>query len=295
VSHDALRLLISGYAAGELDDARAAAVRAHLASGCAECLAAMFGRPVGLPRRRPEPAPPSPAPATRRIVVGTALLATAAAVALAVLAARAVVELRRREATVREDAERAALQAADDHAALEARVRRLESELEGARAEASAQADAARSARAENLRLEDALRAADERPEAPAPAPLPRVARRDGDPPPPAATGVRVVPLHAVSPFHDPRGHVVWNPRADELTLYAFDLPPLPDGAGYRVLLHLEDGRVESGPVLEPGRDGAASRVVPVGGDGARLDTIDVVLEPSARPVLVGRVSDAGS
>jgi hypothetical protein len=49
VTHDAVRELLAGYAAGVLSDAHSNVVRAHLAGGCLECLQDVFSRPVGLP------------------------------------------------------------------------------------------------------------------------------------------------------------------------------------------------------------------------------------------------------
>lgn len=43
-------MLLPRYAAGDLTMADAEAVRAHLTSGCADCLDALYRMPVGMPR-----------------------------------------------------------------------------------------------------------------------------------------------------------------------------------------------------------------------------------------------------
>jgi hypothetical protein len=43
-------MLLPRYAAGALASVDAEAVRAHLASGCSECLEAFYRMPIGLPR-----------------------------------------------------------------------------------------------------------------------------------------------------------------------------------------------------------------------------------------------------
>ena len=119
VTHDEAAALLPGYAAATLDLADAARVRAHLASGCADCLRELFGRPVGLPCPMPpvglpRPVPPghvSPARTRRTLVLAVAL---AGAVAAAGLAAWTAQELQRRET-----------RAARQSARLAARVSRL--------------------------------------------------------------------------------------------------------------------------------------------------------------------------
>jgi hypothetical protein len=59
VTHEAIRALLPSYAGGLLSLADAESVRAHLASGCADCLDVLYRMPVGMPRAveaaRPEP------------------------------------------------------------------------------------------------------------------------------------------------------------------------------------------------------------------------------------------------
>jgi len=87
VSHDEAQSLLAAYAAGTLAEADAEGVRAHLASGCIQCLTSVFARPVGLPRDLPivHAAPAEPPP--RRspwpgVLVGAALVAGLAGGAL---------------------------------------------------------------------------------------------------------------------------------------------------------------------------------------------------------------------
>src|SRR5439155_1224322 len=66
VTHEELRPLLAGYAAGTLDEAGCEVVRRHLAGGCVACLRDVFDRPVGLPRTPASPAAPAPRPAPPR-------------------------------------------------------------------------------------------------------------------------------------------------------------------------------------------------------------------------------------
>lgn len=50
VTHEEVRILLPSYAGGLLALADAESVRAHLASGCAECLDVLYRMPVGMPR-----------------------------------------------------------------------------------------------------------------------------------------------------------------------------------------------------------------------------------------------------
>jgi hypothetical protein len=50
VTHEEVRILLPSYAGGLLSLADAESVRAHLASGCAECLDVLYRMPVGMPR-----------------------------------------------------------------------------------------------------------------------------------------------------------------------------------------------------------------------------------------------------
>src|SRR5437867_8079948 len=85
VTHEEARLLLRSYAAGELGLEEAAPVRAHLATGCAECLRDVFNHRLG-------PAPPAmqatPAPRRGRWIPARAVAALLAAAGIAVWGAR---------------------------------------------------------------------------------------------------------------------------------------------------------------------------------------------------------------
>jgi hypothetical protein len=57
VDHDEIRSLLSTYAAGQCRYDESQLVREHLASGCADCLRALYSYPVGLPRATPAESP----------------------------------------------------------------------------------------------------------------------------------------------------------------------------------------------------------------------------------------------
>jgi hypothetical protein len=82
VNHHEVQGLLAAYAAGTLAEAEAERVRAHLASGCLECLADVFARPVGLPRDLPMAHDVPPRASWRAFVGGLALLAGVAGAAL---------------------------------------------------------------------------------------------------------------------------------------------------------------------------------------------------------------------
>jgi hypothetical protein len=50
VTHEHVRILLPRYAAGDLTSPDADAVRTHLATGCTDCLEALFRMPIGMPR-----------------------------------------------------------------------------------------------------------------------------------------------------------------------------------------------------------------------------------------------------
>jgi len=302
VTHEELRPLLAGYAAGTLDEAGCEAVRVHLAGGCVACLRDVFDRPVGLPRTAPWPpaaAPRLASPARRsRGIVG---LAVGLGLVLAALGVRTVGELRDRQAATAArvtglETERAALSARV--AALEHDAETARRELEAARAEASdlaqavratAEADAERrrqleatEARAAWLARQlgarqreiDRLRmAADARG---------TLAELLGAP------GLEVIRLAAVAPFRNVRGHLLWDPAHDTVLLYASGLPPLPAASTYQVRLGFDDGREQAGPSFRPDGRGALALAVPLGRAAERLRAVGVLLEPAAEPVLAG-------
>jgi hypothetical protein len=301
VTHEEVYPLLPAYAAGALDLDASDAVRAHLAGGCGACLQHVFGRRVGLePRALPAPAG-DPAPSSRATAdrPGRALAAAVVALALALAAAVGwmVVELRARETAARAEVARTAGRLAEAQAArvdLTGRLDALEREVAALR---NAEAEAAHAATEAALR--DDLDAAHTRIDA-----LGQVLRRrerelerlrlgiDGGDPlraTIAAPGVELLPLRAVPPFQDARGHAVWRPGAASVLLWAFDLPLPPAGGFYRVRVTLADGRALAPRTLGVDGRGQASAPVPLEAAGASPQEIDVVLEPAGRPVLQWR------
>jgi len=302
VTHEELRPLLAGYAAGTLDEAGCEAVRVHLASGCVACLHDVFDRPVGLPRTPPGPPAPAPRPASAaRQPRGLGVLAVGLGLVLAALGVRTIGELRGRQAgtaarVTELEMERGTLSARV--AALEHDAAAARRELEAARAEAldlaqavraTAEADAERrrqleatEARAAWLARQlgarqreiDRLRmAADARG---------TLAELLGAP------GLEVIRLAAVAPFRNVRGHLLWDPAHDTVLLYASGLPPLPAASTYQVRLGFDDGREQAGPSFRPDGRGALALAVPLGRAAERLRAVGVLLEPAAEPVLAG-------
>jgi hypothetical protein len=197
VDHEAIRSLLSTYAAGGLDTRQSAVVREHLASGCAECLHALYSYPMGLPRRMPlEPEPLAPAhveiapagPAIAPVTVTASSSAPASAasevpvpvprrrrriarmlgvvlVALlvsgaAALAAWTIAELRARESRARAEAARATSTLRETEGAraeVAARLVAVEAERDAARRDAARQLDASREAAETNEQLNQEL------------------------------------------------------------------------------------------------------------------------------------------
>jgi Putative zinc-finger len=293
VTHEEVRALVPAYAAGALDEFASDAVRAHLATGCAVCLADVYARPVGLPRSNNASHPiVVPAPRGRfRPGLGTAVVVLALALAGAV--AWIVAELRGREAESRAEAARTAERLTDvvaSRANLTARLDALEREV-AAWAEAASRANAAlRAAGDESARLRDELAASGARVDALRAGVRRRddeIARlrlggvgRSGEML--AAPGAELLPLHALAPFRDGRGHVLWSAAGDGGVAYLFGLPR----ASYRVRVLLDDGREVSGTPF--GVDGDGTAVVAVLSDTSHVHprTVEVVLEPAGRRVL---------
>jgi hypothetical protein len=194
VDHEDIRSLLSTYAAGRLDTRESAVVLEHLASGCADCLQALYSYPVGLPRRLPleelpAPAPveiapsgPAMAPTTvtasstapaiaagemavvpkkRRVAraLGLALVAVLVFI-LTSLAAWTIAELRTRETIARAETARLASNLRDvegTRTELAARLVTVEAERDAARLDAGRQLDASREAAETNAQLNQEL------------------------------------------------------------------------------------------------------------------------------------------
>jgi hypothetical protein len=294
VTHEELRALLPAYAAGALDGFASDAVRAHLATGCAACLAEVYARPVGLPRTNAGSPPVVPAPPPPAVDRRGGLVAAVVALALGLTAAVAwiIVELRGREASSRTETARIEERLAGVVAAradLAARVEALARDVAGAEATASRATEAARAARDESARLRDELAAAQARIDALRGG----IHRRENelarlrlgangrsgsmlDTP-----GAELLPLRAIAPFRDGRGHVLWSP-ADGGVAWVFGLPP----ASYRVRVVLNDDRELLGPAFRVDTAGGAVVALPTDTTRLRPQAVEIVLDPAGRRIL---------
>ena len=293
VTHEELRPLLADYAAGTLDEAGCEAVRRHLAGGCVACLRDVFDRPVGLPRTPASPPAPAPRPAPRR----RGLRVLALAVGLGLALAAPIAALRGTAARVSAlETQRGALSARV--AALEHDVEAARRELEAARAEAAELARAVHATAEADAEQRRQLEAAEARA-----AGLARMLgarqrevrrlRTEADAHGTLAAllgapGLEVLPLAAVAPFRDPRGHVLWHPTQDTVLLYASGLPLLPASSSYQVRLAFDEGREQAGPSFRPDGRGALALAIRLGRAAERLHAVRVLLEPAAEPVLAG-------
>jgi hypothetical protein len=296
VTHEDVRPLLQAYAAGTLPDELVDQVRGHLASGCLECLGTVYEHPVGLPRPR------GPIHPASRSLLPIAILAGVAAVG----AGGWAWNLWRLHAERADHAwalasERARLTAmADDRAELASRQAQLDGAAGTARQRVDEAVGAHGDAEAERARLEGALAEAQRRLDD-AQRDLARRDRRIGrllagvDAKQPLrdvldAPGLQLVRLEPAGVFRDVRGHVLWNPGAGTLVVYAYDLPRLPGDHAYRLRL------VVGGQVVRPemplARDGSGLAVatVRINADPARLAEVQVVRDPGEEPVLAGHV-----
>lgn len=296
VTHEEVRPLLPAYAAGTLPDELVEQVRGHLASGCLSCLGAVYEHPVGLPRPRGPIHEPS------RQLLPIALVAGVAVVAGAGWAWTGW-----RLRTERADhawalaSERARLLAlTEERAEIAGRLGALERDVGSSRRRVDEAVDAHGDAESERARLEGALAESQRRLEE-AERDLARRDRRIGrllagvDARQPLrelldAPGLQLVRLEPAGLFRDVRGHVLWNPSAGTLVVYAYDLPRLPGDRRYRLRL-LVDGSVLR-PEIPLSRDGSGLAVatVRINGDPARLAEVQVVRDPGEEPVLAGRL-----
>jgi hypothetical protein len=104
-----------------------------------------------------------------------------------------------------------------------------------------------------------------------------------------ATSGVEVLDLTAVPPFRGARGHVVWHPDQTKLVLYAFDLPPAPEGGMYRVRLRADGTPAREAPAFRPGVRGEVALPLRLDVPGAALREVVVVRTLDGEPVLAGR------
>lgn len=297
MTHEEARPRLAAYAAGALDGLASEAVRAHLASGCGECLRDLFVRPVGLPRQTNgvgrDPVPAASSRRSRGLVVAVVVLAAALATAVG----WTTLELRARRVAQRETAARAARELAEAERARVALVERLavvdrevaelraapappaepppadehaevQTELDQAEGRVAMLGETLRRREREIGRLRAAL-AGDE------------TIREAVE-----APGVELLRLAPATPFQDVRGHALWHPGADRLVVYAYGLPSLPEASRYRIEVALADGRLVVGPAFTVGPGGEATVPVPVDGGRVSPRELRLTLEPGGRVVL---------
>jgi hypothetical protein len=309
VTHDSLHTLLSRYAAGELDESEAGVVRAHLATGCPQCLDAVFkpylNGPPGGAAAAAVPLGGGVRRRSRRLVWALGILA----MIFAATTGWMIALLATRESERREEAERAAARVAEldqaragwerQRGELQTRADAAAAARAAAEAEARKQADAAQASAEASAELARRLEAAEARVAA-----LSRGVRSReveigrllagtevralGDL---AATpGVQVLRLAPFPAAEGGRGHVLWHPARDRIMLYVFDLPR----ARYRVRLRLDDGGVVAGPVLRLGTHGEATSAIDLGVRAARLRLVEVLREPGDERVLDGPLPGPG-
>jgi len=260
VTHAEVQARLRAYADGSLGEADAEVVRAHLASGCEECLRDVFTRPVALPR----------APVVvQRPPQGwiAAALGGGVAIGLAI-----------------------GLLAGGGHdpgpqSTLAANVEQLRVDRE--RTETEAQERLAR--------LEAVLQDLQQRT---APNPLPRVAPPPCDPAPERASvpdwlqdllstpGARVLPLRPAEPAPGASGYAVWSPIRGVVVVSATALPVGLTDALYRVRVTMSDqSTVWLGDLPSP--DGTLLVTVAMPEPkGRRVTGVDLFRDPPGAPAL---------
>lgn len=302
MTHEELHALLPTYAAGNLPATQAQAVRGHLATGCPECLGDLFRRPVGMPRATAEGI------RVRRRAGGGWLAGLGIAAVVVGLGSTWVVQsFRARDGatgallgTLRAQLERAQ----EERGRLTARGDALERDLAEARADARREGDVAAAAEAARAQAERDLALAQDRI-----ATLTRgVQRRDGEIDRLlsgvddaralrellAAPGLRLLDLTAVPPADHGRGHVLWHAARAVVVLSLFDLPPLADGATYRVRLHVEGAGDLDGPTFKPGANGDTIVTIRLRQPpGSRL-AVSIERDPAGERVLAGQTAASG-
>jgi len=306
VSHEELRALVPDYAAGDLDWGRATAVRAHLVSGCGECLTELFSRPVGLPRPALGDGHPLVAkPGLARRIAAAAFVVVL--LGLVGLTAWTIVELHRGEVESRrllESLGRRVSETEKMRAGLAARAAALERDLAAARdevarhaAEAAAGADAIGRLRLELGTAQDRIEALGRsvrRRDVEIGRLMMRAGEQDALSELLASPRLDIIRLRPVAPFRDVRGHVLWQPGGAAIVVYAFGLPHLRGGGRYRVRLELDGDGSSDGPAFVA-TDGAVVLAVPMPSGSAHLRGVEVVQDTSRDPILAGHTGDGAS
>lgn len=77
------------------------------------------------------------------------------------------------------------------------------------------------------------------------------------------AENVRLAALHRPqAPQEEVEAYVIWDLAAGEGHVYAFDLPPAPEGSAYQVWTSRADGSLAPGPMLQVDEGGLGSAIV---------------------------------
>jgi hypothetical protein len=260
VTHAEVQTRLRAYADGSLDEADAEVVRAHLASGCEDCLRDVFTRPVAMPR----------APVVvQRPPRGWIAAALGGGVAIGLAAG---------------------LLAGGGHDAgpqstLAANVEQLRADRE--RTETESQERLAR--------LEAMLQDVQQRT---APNPLPRPSPPPCDPAPErdgvpdwlqdllSTPGARVLPLRPAEPAPGASGYAVWSPIRGVVVVSATSLPVGVADAVYRVRVTMSDqSTVWLGDL--PSTDGTLLVTVAMPEpNGRRVTGVDLFRDPPGAPAL---------
>jgi len=281
VTHDEIRAQVAPYAAGGVTGAVADDVRAHLASGCPDCLRMLYAQRARLSREATSPNPPRAGRAPLLgIIVGVVLggLAAGAAIHLALRTGMNLAPLipASRASDLDRVRSKMAVETADVNAKLaraEAELQRLQQDLARLRSDQANEAqrrvdqepakDVPPADDVESLR--DALAVSEQHARSLAREVRVREAEverlqtaQEG-----AAAlkallatpGVRVVALRPQAGLHDPRGHAVIAPGAASVVVYAEGLPQrgglLVRLLGtYGELLRIEEIHPEQGAVF---------------------------------------------
>ena len=282
MTHAELRHSLPAYADGTLADGDAELVRAHLATGCAECLRDVFTRPVGLPR-------PGPLVVKRRSPVS--LVAMGVGAAAIGIGLGAIVALRwsdpsavrdRAVRTLAGDVDRMRADRERAEADARARLDRLEQEKRGAETPAAA-ASVTTTPTASSSTL----------------ASLPPSAAIDADAVPEwleqllSSDGARVMALGAADFAPGASGYAIWSPVRGVVVVSASRLPSGTRQAVYRVRVALSDGStVWAGDLTAADHGSLIVTVAMPASDGRRVVGVDLYRDPPGEPVLTASMAD---